>query len=242
MYHGLRVALIIPALDEEAAIAQLVGQVDREIVDDVVVADNGSADRTAELAQQAGARVVFAPRRGYGSACLAGIAAVPDADVVVFMDGDGSDDPEQISLLLAELQGTGADLVIGSRTRGPREPGSLTAVQVFGNALACGLIHLLWGIRFTDLGPFRAIRRAALQCLNMADPDYGWTVEMQIKAVQQGLECVEVPVRHRKRRAGKSKVSGTVCGSYRAGRRILAYIATARLQELGVLRQPRPGS
>ncbi|MBW2277122.1 MAG: glycosyltransferase family 2 protein [Deltaproteobacteria bacterium] len=233
MFRGLKTALIIPALDEEEAIGQVVAAVDRDVVDQVVVADNGSVDATAERAKEAGASVVREDRRGYGSACLTAIRTVPDAELLVFLDGDGSDDPAEIPALLAALIDNDADLVIGSRTLGRAEPGALTLVQRFGNTLTCGLVRLLWGARFTDLGPFRAIRRDAYERLEMRDPDFGWTIEMQVKAAQQGSRFVEVPVSRRVRRGGESKVTGSVVGSYKAGKRILGYVAEAKLRELG---------
>ena len=232
MYEGLHVAVVIPTLDEEGNIGEVVAAVDRAIVDEVIVADNGSRDATPAVAAAAGATVVVEPRRGYGSACLAGIAAAPRADVLVFLDGDGSDDPRELERLLARLCETGAALVIGSRVLGGAEPGALTAVQRFGNALTCRLVRWLWGVHYTDLGPFRAIRRDALERLAMADPDFGWTIEMQVKAAQHGLPVVEIPVRRRRRQSGRSKVSGTLLGAASAGRTILGYVASAKLREL----------
>jgi glycosyltransferase involved in cell wall biosynthesis len=175
--------------------------------------------------------VVYEPRRGYGAACLAGIARLDrdPPDVVAFMDADGSDDPSDLPALLAPILDTRADLVIGSRVLGAREPGSLTTVQAFGNRLATFLLGLSYGGRFTDLGPFRAIRWAALTSLAMRDRDYGWTVEMQARALRSGLRCVEVPVRYRRRSAGRSKVSGTLRGVIGAGSKILFTIARVRL-------------
>ena len=164
--------------------------------------------------------VVREERRGYGSACLKAVGQVPAADILVFMDGDGSDDPREIELLLAALTVQGADLVIGSRVLGQTEEGALTPVQTFGNSLTCGLVHLLWGVRYTDLGPFRAVRWETLQALEMQDRNYGWTVEMQIKAAQRGVAYREVPVSYRQR-VGVSKVSGTLRGSVGAGVKIL---------------------
>lgn len=232
MLRSLRVALIIPALDEQDTIAEVVRGVDGDLVDRVVVVDNGSVDATAKRAVEAGACVVSEPRRGYGSACMAGIAAAPEADVLVFLDGDGSDDPAEIQSLVARLVELKLDMVVGSRTRGEREQGSLTPVQAFGNLLTCSLVRLFWGMHFTDLGPFRAVTRAALQRLRMRDPDFGWTIEMQVKAAQQRLCVEEIPVKYRRRRGGRSKVSGTVLGSYRAGRRILGYVLAAKLREI----------
>jgi glycosyltransferase involved in cell wall biosynthesis len=227
VFEGQRVCLIIPALDEQDAIGEVVAAVDRELVDRLIVVDNGSTDQTAARARAAGAEVLVEPRRGYGSACLKGLAAATEADLFVFLDGDGSDDPTEIGALLAGLSESSADLVIGSRVLGRAESGALTPLQRFGNALTCNLVRLLWGVRYTDLGPFRAVRRQALERLAMRDPDFGWTIEMQVKAAQRGLRVVERPVACRVRRAGRSKVSGTVLGSWRAGRRILGYVVSA---------------
>ena len=232
MFRELRVTAIIPALNEEQAIAAVVAAIDRTIVDEVIVADNGSVDRTSEVAAAEGATVVLEPRRGYGSACLAALRIAGDADLLVFLDGDGSDDPREIPVLLARLLDDDADLLIGSRVLGDPEPGALTAVQRFGNTLTCTLVRWFWGVRFTDLGPFRVIRAPALRRLAMADPDFGWTIEMQVKAAQRGLRSIEAPVRCRVRQAGQSKVSGTVLGSVRAGHRILGTVLGARLAEI----------
>ena len=232
MFRGARVVAIIPALDEEQAIAGVLADVDREIVDEVIVTDNGSVDRTSEVAAAGGATVVLEPRQGYGSACLAALRIAGDADLLVFLDGDGSDDPRQIPQLLRWLLDEDADLVIGSRVLGRPEPGALTPVQRLGNALTCTLVRWFWGVRYTDLGPYRAIRREALARLEMADPDFGWTIEMQVKAAQRGLKTTELPVRCRVRQAGRSKISGTLRGSYRAGRRILGIVFAARAAEL----------
>lgn len=220
----MRVSVIIPALNEELTIGRVIEAIPKDQVHEILVADNGSSDRTALVARQAGARVVSAPRRGYGSACLAGIAAMDNPAVVVFLDGDFSDDPTDLPRLLAPIERGEAELVIGSRVLGKPEPGALQPQQRFGNALATRLIRLLFGARFTDLGPFRAITRQALERLEMGDPDYGWTVEMQVKAARLGVRFMEVPVHYRKRGGGKSKVSGTLWGSLSAGRKILLTI------------------
>lgn len=220
----MRVSVIIPALNEELTIGRVIEAIPKDQVHEILVADNGSSDRTALVARQAGARVVSAPRRGYGSACLAGIAAMDNPAVVVFLDGDFSDDPTDLPRLLAPIERGEAELVIGSRVLGNPEPGALQPQQRFGNALATRLIRLLFGARFTDLGPFRAITRQALERLEMGDPDYGWTVEMQVKAARLGVRFMEVPVHYRKRGGGKSKVSGTLWGSLSAGRKILLTI------------------
>jgi glycosyltransferase involved in cell wall biosynthesis len=220
------VAVVIPALDEEASIGRVIGALP-PWVDDVVVVDNGSADRTAQVARDHGARVVSEPRRGYGAACLAGIAALGESDrepeLVVFLDGDFSDHPEEMERLVGPLALGEADLVIGSRVLGRRERGALTIQARFGNWLACTLIDLIWGVRYTDLGPFRAIHLGSLHRLGMEDKDYGWTVEMQVKALIQGLRVDERPVSYR-RRIGRSKVSGTVRGVLGAGTKILSTI------------------
>jgi len=224
------VDVIIPALDEEEAVAAVVRAIP-PTVRQVVVADNGSTDRTAAVAREAGAVVVSEPERGYGAACLAALAHLADdpPEIVVFLDGDGSDDPAELDALLAPLA-TGAELVIGSRTRGTSERGSLTGPQRVGNALACRWIHWVYGERFSDLGPFRAIRWSALMALDMRDRNWGWTVEMQLAAARRRLPCAEVPVRYRNRRGGRSKVSGTVRGSVSAGAKILWLLARETLR------------
>jgi len=224
---GTSIAVVIPALDEQEAIGKVVSAIP-DWIDDIVVVDNGSSDGTAEVAAAEGARVIREPRRGYGSACLAGIAALNDPDVVVFMDGDLSDYPEEVGELVAPILSGEADMVVGSRVLGRREPGALTFQARFGNLLACILLRLLWKVRYTDLGPFRAISRDALTLLEMKDPDFGWTVEMQAKAARQGLRTREVPVSYRKR-TGKSKISGTLKGSTAAGAKILFTILTLAL-------------
>ncbi|MCL6481408.1 MAG: glycosyltransferase family 2 protein [Firmicutes bacterium] len=226
-----RVALILPALDEEESLGSLLVELARYPFTQVVVVDNGSRDRTAEVALRRGACVVQEPRRGYGSACLAGIAALRrEVDVVVFMDADGSDDPADLPHLLEPIERGAADLVIGSRVLGQREAGALTPQQRIGNAVATALLRLLFDIRATDLGPFRAIRRSALERLALCEPDFGWTIAMQIRAHQAGLRVVEIPVRYRRRRAGRSKISGTVSGTIRAGTKIIGTILKYRLQ------------
>jgi glycosyltransferase involved in cell wall biosynthesis len=232
MFRDQSVAVVIPALNEEGAIASVVGAIDRSLVDRIVVADNGSTDATASRATEAGALVVHEPRRGYGSACLAGLAAVPDAGLLVFLDGDGSDNPGEIHALLAFMAEQEVDLVVGSRVLAGGGQACLTPLQRFGNALTCALVRWFFGVRFTDLGPFRAIRRDALARLEMADLDFGWTIEMQVKAAQRGLRVAEIPVSSRQRMAGRSKVSGTIRGSWNAGRRILGYVCAAKLSDL----------
>lgn len=217
--------MIIPALNEEEAIGYVLRELPADLVDQVIVVDNGSTDGTAEIARALGAQVVKEPARGYGAACLRGISLVhPDTEVIVFLDGDYSDYPEELDLLVEPILAGGADMVIGSRARGRHEEGALTPQQIFGNWLATRLIKMIWKYNYTDLGPFRAIRVDALQRLNMRDANFGWTVEMQIKALKARLRVAEVAVRYKKRR-GQSKVSGTVSGSIKAGAKILFTIA-----------------
>lgn len=225
MRQGARIAVIIPAFNEEHAIGQVLRAVPAW-VDETVVVDNGSSDQTAAVARSHGARIVREPLRGYGQACLAGIATLSEADVVVFVDADFSDHPDEMDRLVDPILRREADLVIGSRTRGVCDPGALTSQARFGNWLACHLIRLFWGVRFTDLGPFRAVRFAALRRLNMQDTNYGWTVEMQVKAAATSLPTREVPVSYR-RRIGTSKISGTVRGVLLAGSKILYTIFRA---------------
>ena len=219
----MNVDCVIPALNEAASLPSLLDELSRSRARRVVVVDNGSRDATAEVARAGGAEVVAEPRRGYGSACLAGIAHLASSppDVVVFLDGDCADDPRALDELVAPIERDRADLVVGSRTLGRREPGALTPQQRVGNALAVALIRGLYRHRFTDLGPFRAIRFPSLQALGMRDRDFGWTVEMQVKALRRGLRVVEVPVDYRRRRAGQSKVSSTVRGTIGAGCKIV---------------------
>jgi glycosyltransferase involved in cell wall biosynthesis len=224
------VAVIIPALNEEQALGQVLAAIPRAAVREILVVDNGSTDRTADVARAAGATVVREPRRGYGAACLAGLArlAANPPGIVAFMDADASDDPAELPAVLAPIRDGRADLVVGSRVLGEREPGSLTPVQVAGNRLATFLLHALFGVRYTDLGPFRAIRWAALERLRMRDRDYGWTVEMQARAARAGLATLEVPVRYR-RRVGRSKISGTLRGVIGAGWKIVLTIVRIRM-------------
>ena len=217
--NSLRVAVIIPAINEEKSIGQVIADIPAWVTE-IIVADNGSTDNTAAVAQQAGAKVVPAAVRGYGSACLAGIAAAENADILVFIDGDFSDYPQQMHTLVQPIAENRADMVIGSRTLGHRQRGSLTIQQRFGGALACWLMWLLWSVRYTDLGPFRAISRPALLQLRMDDRNFGWTVQMQIRAAITGLRTMEVPVDYR-RRIGRSKISGTLRGVVMAGYKIL---------------------
>ena len=221
----MKVDAIIPALDEAESLGTVLGLLPSPPVRRVFVADNGSTDATARIAREGGATVVFEPRRGYGAACLKGIAALaPDPpDVVLFLDGDLSDDPTEAPAVLAPILEGRADLVIGSRALGISEPGALAPHARFGNWLATRLLAALYGASYTDLGPFRAIRYGSLLALGMKDRDFGWTVEMQLKAARHGLRHTEVPVRYR-RRKGRSKISGTVWGSVRAGVKILSTV------------------
>lgn len=219
------VDVVIPALDEERALPRVLEEIP-DLVRRVVVADNGSVDDTARVAREAGATVVHEPRRGYGAACLRALAHLREdpPEVVVFLDGDHSDHPAEMPRLLAPIEEGRAELVIGSRTRGPRERGSLTPQQRFGNRIACEALRLLYGVRYTDLGPFRAITWSALERLRMRDRDYGWTVEMQVRAARMKVPYAEVPVSYR-RRIGESKVSGTLRGTIGASRKILWTLA-----------------
>ncbi len=230
----MRVTAVIPALDEEGAIGDTVARLDRRLLHEVLVVDNGSRDRTGERAAAAGARVVVEPRRGYGRACLAGVQAAGGADVLVFLDGDGSDVPEDLPRVLAPIRRGEADLVLGSRALGRREAGSLAAHQLWGNRLVLALLRLLYGVRLTDFGPFRAIRAEALARPGMAHPTYGWPIEMVVKAARRGLRIVEVPVDYR-RRVGTSKVAGTLRGSLLAGYHLVAtvlrYCAIRKMDE-----------
>jgi glycosyltransferase involved in cell wall biosynthesis len=219
-----RISVLIPAFNEEASIVRVLADLPAEMLHEIVVVDNGSTDRTAEVARLAGARVVQEPRRGYGQACLTGIARADHPDIIVFLDGDYSDHPEELPQVLAPILEGRADMVIGARVPGKREPGAMLPQALFGNWLATTLIRLLWGFRYTDLGPFRAITRESLQRIGMRDTNFGWTVEMQIKALREGLRIVEVPVSYR-RRVGVSKITGTIRGTVSAGYKILWTIA-----------------
>ena len=216
------IKLVIPARNEEDAIGKVVSSIVDQ-VDAVIVADNGSTDATADVARTAGARVVSVPEPGYGRACMAAIKAAGDYDILVFMDGDASDDPDDLSKVLEPILSGQSDMVIGSRILGDCDPGALTTQQRFGNTLACWLMNMFWGYRFTDLGPFRAITWESYERLNMQAPTFGWTVEMQVRALKYGLRCSEVPV-HYRARIGVSKISGTVRGVILAGGYILGTI------------------
>ena len=225
--------VVIPALDEESSIPLVLTSIPRSWVRRIVVVDNGSRDRTAEVAREHGAEVVTEPRRGYGSACLRGIETLSETppEIVVFLDADYSDRPEELPRLVAPILEDGLELVIGSRTIGVREPGALLPQALIGNRVACLLMELMYGYRFSDLGPFRAIRWRALEGLGMRDRDFGWTVEMQIKAARRGVSSVEVPVSYR-RRVGVSKITGTISGTLRASYKILYTLARQYVDEL----------
>ena len=231
----LTVDILIPARDEAEALPFVLAGLPRSgegwCVRRVVVVDNGSRDDTAVVARRLGAEVVTEHVAGYGRACLAGIAHVRDAppDLVAFVDGDHSDDPADLPALLVPLVAGEADLVIGARVASRRERGAFTPAQAFGNMLAPFLLRLFWGVRATDLGPFRAVRWGELASLGMRDRDFGWTVEMQARAAACGVRTVEVPVSYRRRRLGRSKIAGTVSGSARAGAKILATLVRVRL-------------
>lgn len=218
MYRSHRILVLIPALDEAPSLPYVLGAIP-DWVDQVVVVDNGSTDDTATIARQWGATVVAEPRRGYGRACQAGLNFADSSDVVVFLDGDYSDDPAEMGALIAPICNAAADLVIGSRTTGRKEPGAMPRHQRLGNAFTTRFIALATGVRFTDLGPFRGIRTACLRRLSMRDEDYGWTVEMQLKAIFHGLKIREVPMSYRKR-LGRSKISGSLITSVVAGLRM----------------------
>ncbi|HEV2912910.1 MAG TPA: glycosyltransferase family 2 protein [Pyrinomonadaceae bacterium] len=227
-----RISVVIPALNEEACIGEVVRTIPRTVAGEVIVVDNGSDDRTAERAREAGARVAPEPRRGYGRACLAGVRALgPDCEIVVFLDGDGSDCPELMERLVGPIIAGTHDFVIGSRTRGKREPGSMNFQQVFAGRVAGLLLRLIYGVRYTDMCPFRAIRRDCLERLGMREETYGWNLEMQMRAAREGLRILELPVDHRCRIGGESKVSGTLTGTLRAGTRILATLARVALEK-----------
>lgn len=236
MRNGRRVGVIIPAFDEEAAIGHVLGDIP-SWVDVVVVADNASRDKTAAIAARAGAIVSHEAEPGYGATCLAGMAKLPPVDIVVFLDGDYSDYPEDMADLVDPIAAGQRDFVLASRALGEAEVGALTPQQVFGNWLATRLVHLFWGARFTDLGPFRAISHASLAKLQMRDRTYGWTVEMQIKAIEHELRFEEVPARYRAR-IGHSKISGTVKGTVLAGYKILSIISVNGIRRLLEKLQP----
>lgn len=217
---GKKIVAIIPALNEEASIGLVLGDLPA-FIDKVIVCDNGSSDGTAAQARSGGALVVEEAERGYGAACLKAIESVEDdTDILLFIDGDYSDYPEEARQIVLPIVEDGCDMVVGSRMLTLQDHHALTPVATFGNWLTTGLIRLLWRERFTDIGPFRAITYPAYRALEMRDRNFGWTVEMQVKAVKQDLNCCEVPVSYRAR-IGQSKISGTIWGSVRAGVKFL---------------------
>jgi glycosyltransferase involved in cell wall biosynthesis len=233
-----RIAVIIPTLNEEAAIGGVLAAVPREAIDEIIVADSSSTDRTVAWAQAAGARVVSLRKRGYGKACRAGAEAASDCDIIVFLDGDGSDNPELIPRLVAPIIEGQYDFVIGSRSRGERQPGSMALHQLLAGWTIGAAVWLLYGVRYTDMCPFRAIRRDSLMRLGMREETYGWNLEMQMRAARTGLRVTELPVAHRRRAGGVSKVSGNLRGTVKASWRILAVFvriaAEGRRREAGI--------
>lgn len=221
MYRTPKISVVIPALNEEGSIGMVLSDIPENIVKEIIVVDNGSHDNTATVAENNGANVIKEPMKGYGSACLRGISILnEDTDIVVFLDADYSDYPQDIHSIIEPIVTGKAEMVIGSRLSGKSEKGALLPQAIYGNKLATFLIRLFWGFKYTDLGPFRAIKYKDLLALNMIDKNFGWTVEMQIKALKKGLRIMEVPVRYKKR-IGKSKITGTFSGTVRAGVKII---------------------
>jgi glycosyltransferase involved in cell wall biosynthesis len=230
--QGPFVSVIIAALNEEEAIANVINSVPQDVADEIVVVDNGSRDRTAEIAAAAGARVVKEPVAGYGRAFRAGLRSIsPECEIVVFLDGDGSDCPEMMERLVTPIREGKSDFVIGSRTRGQREAGSMNFHQVVAGYAIGAMLRILYGVHSTDMGPFRAIRRDTLERLNLREETYGWPLEMQMRAARARVRTIEVPVDYRRRAGGHSKIAGTVRGSVRAATRILVTLARIALQK-----------
>lgn len=225
------ISVIIAALNEEAAIAHVINSVPKNLADEIVAVDNGSKDRTAEIAAASGARVVKEPIAGYGRAFRAGLRSIsPQCEIVVFLDGDGSDCPEMMDRLVSPIMEGKADFVIGSRTRGNREAGSMNFHQVFAGYMIGFFLRILYGVRSTDMGPFRAIRRDTLDSLGLREETYGWPLEMQMRAARARARTIEVPVDYRRRAGGHSKIAGTVRGSILAATRILVTFARLAIQ------------
>jgi glycosyltransferase involved in cell wall biosynthesis len=211
-----RVALVIPVIDEGATIADVVRAVPRDVIDEIIVVDGGSRDDTVAAARAAGARVIVEPRAGYGAACLVGVAAAADCAVIAFIDGDGSDDPGDLRRIVGPILAGEQDFVIGSRAAAAHAAGSMGAHQLLAGSLAGFAMRALYGVRYTDMGPMRAVRRDALERLNMRERTYGWNLEMQMRAARAGLRILELPVAHRHRAGGASKVAGSFRGTLRA--------------------------
>lgn len=221
-----RIVVVIPAFNEQNAVGKVIRDIPQNLVDEIIVVNNNSTDLTSEIAREAGATVLFEPKKGYGRACLKGMDYLQNqrtekTDIVVFIDADYSDYPEEMSKLVQPILSGKAQLVIGSRALGKREKGAMTIPQLFGNWLATNLMHIIYGAKFTDLGPFRAIDYKTLLSLDMQDQTYGWTVEMQLKVAKQKMTYCEIPVNYRKR-IGFSKISGTVKGTIMAGYKIIS--------------------
>ena len=225
------ISVIIIALNEQDAIANVVQSVPKDLTHEIVVVDNGSNDRTAEVARAAGARIVDEPISGYGRAFRAGLRAIsPDCEIVVFLDGDGSDCPEMMDRLVTPIIEGRADFVVGSRTRGRRERGSMNFHQVLAGYMVGYILRILYGVHSTDMGPFRAIRRDTLERLGLREETYGWPLEMQMRAARARVRTIEVPVDYRRRAGGHSKIAGTVRGSVLAATRILLTLARIAIQ------------
>ncbi|HEY8185614.1 MAG TPA: glycosyltransferase family 2 protein [Pyrinomonadaceae bacterium] len=225
------ISVIIAALNEEEAIARVINSVPKNLADEILVVDNGSKDRTAEIATAAGAQVVKEPIPGYGRAFRAGLRSVsPKCEIVVFLDGDGSDCPEMMDRLVTPILEGKSDFVIGSRTRGNREAGSLNFHQILAGYMIGFILRILYGVRSTDMGPFRAIRRETLDSLGLREQTYGWPLEMQMRAARAHVRTIEVPVDYRLRAGGHSKIAGTVRGSVLAATRILITLARIAIQ------------
>ncbi len=230
----MRAAVVIPTFNEAASIGAVVASIPRNIANRVIVADGGSGDGTADVARRAGAEVITVGR-GYGRACLAGAQAAEDADIVAFMDGDGADDPVALAAMVQAVSSGDYDFAIGSRARGNREPGSMAGHQILAGLAAGALIGLLYGVRYTDMCAYRAMRRDKLLALGMRELTYGWNLEMQMRVARAGLRVLELPVPYRRRSGGESKVAGNLRGSLRAGSRIVATFARVAMEPAGGL-------